>query len=135
MLFFIKHSRFNFIYHFVRCCNNFIWFITITGIIETSTSFKKFYAWGLFWVNPNIKRNIHFRFLSIWFNRLRNKLLTNYLRNRGNDLVTVQISALSVIICQLFHSAICCAETVPHNSKKMYSVKRLFIVFFVFRGC
>lgn len=32
-----------------------------------------------------------FRFFSDWLNRLKNKLLANYLRNRGNDLETVQI--------------------------------------------
>ena len=36
----------------------------------------------------------YFRFSSVRFNRLRNKLLANYLRNRGNDLATVQISAI-----------------------------------------
>ena len=38
----------------------------------------------------------YFRFLSVWLNQLRNKLLTNYLRNRGNDLATVRISAFCV---------------------------------------
>jgi hypothetical protein len=42
---------------------------------------------------------------------------------------------LSVIVCKSLHSTICCAETVPHNSKKMYSANILFIVFFVFQGC
>ena len=38
----------------------------------------------------------YFRFLSVWLNRLKNKLLTEYLRNRGNDLATVRISAFCV---------------------------------------
>ena len=36
----------------------------------------------------------HFRFSSVGFNRLKNKLLAEYLRNRGNELATVQISAI-----------------------------------------
>ena len=39
---------------------------------------------------------IYFRFFSVWLNRLRNKLLANYLRNRGNDLATVRISVFCV---------------------------------------
>ncbi len=38
----------------------------------------------------------YFRFLSVWLNQLINKLLTNYLINRGNDLATVRISAFCV---------------------------------------
>ena len=38
----------------------------------------------------------YFRFFSVWLNRLRNKLLANYLRNRGNDLATVRISVFCV---------------------------------------
>ena len=38
----------------------------------------------------------YFRFLSVRLNRLKNKLLANYLRNRGNDLATVRISAFCV---------------------------------------
>nr|DAO28556.1 MAG TPA: hypothetical protein [Caudoviricetes sp.] len=32
---------------------------------------------------------------------MRNKLLANYLRNRGNDLATVRISAFCVVCCQI----------------------------------
>ena len=39
---------------------------------------------------------MYFRFLSVRLNRLKNKLLANYLRNRGNDLATVRISAFCV---------------------------------------
>ena len=38
----------------------------------------------------------YFRFLSVRLNRLKNKLLANYLRNRGNDLATVRISAFYI---------------------------------------
>lgn len=41
---------------------------------------------------------IYFRFLSVRLNRLKNKLLANYLRNRGNDLATVRNSAFCVAI-------------------------------------
>ena len=36
----------------------------------------------------------YFRFLSVRLNRLKNKLLANYLGNRGNDLATVQFSVI-----------------------------------------
>ncbi len=42
--------------------------------------------------------NAYFRFLSVRLNRLKNKLLANYLRNRGNDLATVRNSAFCVAI-------------------------------------
>ena len=42
--------------------------------------------------------SIYFRFLSVRLNRLKNKLLANYLRNRGNDLATVRNSAFCVAI-------------------------------------
>ena len=41
---------------------------------------------------------LYFRFLSVRLNRLKNKLLANYLRNRGNDLATVRNSAFCVAI-------------------------------------
>ena len=41
---------------------------------------------------------IYFIFLSVRLNRLKNKLLANYLRNRGNDLATVRNSAFCVAI-------------------------------------
>lgn len=44
------------------------------------------------------KSIIYFRFLSVRLNRLKNKLLANYLRNRGNDLATVRNSAFCVAI-------------------------------------
>ena len=40
----------------------------------------------------------YFIFLSVRLNRLKNKLLANYLRNRGNDLATVRNSAFCVAI-------------------------------------
>ena len=36
----------------------------------------------------------YFRFLSVWLNRLKNKLLANYLRSSGNELAIVRISAI-----------------------------------------
>ena len=44
------------------------------------------------------KVGFYFRFLSVRLNRLKNKLLANYLRNRGNDLATVRNSAFCVAI-------------------------------------
>ena len=45
-----------------------------------------------------IRALTYFRFLSVRLNRLKNKLLANYLRNRGNDLATVRNSAFCVAI-------------------------------------
>ena len=45
-----------------------------------------------------LSRYSYFRFLSVRLNRLKNKLLANYLRNRGNDLATVRNSAFCVAI-------------------------------------
>lgn len=36
----------------------------------------------------------YFRFSTVWLNQLYNKLLANYLRNSGNELVTVRISVI-----------------------------------------
>lgn len=44
------------------------------------------------------RRKNYFIFLSVRLNRLKNKLLANYLRNRGNDLATVRNSAFCVAI-------------------------------------
>ena len=38
----------------------------------------------------------YFRFSSVRLNRLRNKLLANYLKSGGNELATVRISAFCV---------------------------------------
>lgn len=34
----------------------------------------------------------YFRFLTVWYNHLRNKHLTKYLRSYGNELATVRFS-------------------------------------------
>ena len=39
---------------------------------------------------------LYFRFSLVRLNQLKNKLLANYLRNRGNDLATVRISVFCV---------------------------------------
>ena len=60
----------------------------------------------VFLINGNLNQknvfmkntNSYFRFLSVRLNRLKNKLLANYLRNRGNDLATVRNSAFCVAI-------------------------------------
>ena len=44
----------------------------------------------------NISISIYFRFSAARYNHLKNKLLANYLKNRGNDLATIQISAFCV---------------------------------------
>ena len=41
-------------------------------------------------------KNKYFRFSSVRLNRLRNKLLANYLKSGGNELATVRISAFCV---------------------------------------
>ena len=54
----------------------------------TATGLPKFHSYDM----------AYFRFLSVRLNRLKNKLLANYLRNRGNDLATVRNSAFCVAI-------------------------------------
>lgn len=43
-----------------------------------------------------VNGKIYFRFSSVRLNRLRNKLLANYLKSGGNELATVRISAFCV---------------------------------------
>lgn len=50
------------------------------------------------WAIGSLEGISYFRFLSVRLNRLKNKLLANYLRNRGNDLATVRNSAFCVAI-------------------------------------
>ena len=45
---------------------------------------------------PNYVRKFYFKFFSVWFNQLKNKLLVNYLRSSGNELTTVRISPFYV---------------------------------------
>ena len=82
---------------------------TIDGnITETGTAEIYILSEGLFNLNNSslakysFKSNKlvknYFRFLSVRLNRLKNKLLANYLRNRGNDLATVRNSAFCVAI-------------------------------------
>ena len=54
--------------------------------------------------------SFYFRFLSIIFNQLRNKLLANYLRNGSNDLATVRISAFCVAM--LSNNSFFCKENI-----------------------
>lgn len=47
-------------------------------------------------ITPGGAHNFYFRFSSVRLNRLRNKLLANYLKSSGNELATVRISAFCV---------------------------------------
>ena len=58
---------------------------------------NSFFRW-IIKLNTEICLYYYFRFLSVRLNRLKNKLLANYLRNRGNDLATVRNSAFCVAI-------------------------------------
>lgn len=50
-----------------------------------------------FWLGPEGGPfSLYFRFSSVRLNRLRNKLLANYLKSGGNELATVRISAFCV---------------------------------------
>ena len=46
--------------------------------------------------DEGIDNGVYFRFSSVRLNRLRNKLLANYLKSGGNELATVRISAFCV---------------------------------------
>ena len=77
------------------------WFNLATRSKKWHGKYYKKNMFGCFYVyNDGITRisddKLYFRFFSVWLNRLRNKLLANYLRNRGNDLATVRISAFFV---------------------------------------
>ena len=63
---------------------------------------------------PGTCHPIYFRFLSIIFNQLRNKLLANYLRNGSNDLATVRISAFCVAM--LSNNSFFCKENIFFES-------------------
>ena len=69
--------------------------------------------------------NFYFRFLSVWLNRLKNKLLANYLRNRGNDLATVRISAFCVAM--LSNNSLMCKDTNFLKNRKCVWMFFLFI--------
>ena len=45
--------------------------------------------------------NSYFRFFSAWLNRLRNKLLANYLRNRSNYLELYKYQRFALLFCQI----------------------------------
>ena len=56
-------------------------------------------AWANMKLKTAMKQRIvkfYFRFSSVRLNRLRNKLLANYLKSGGNELATVRISAFCV---------------------------------------
>ena len=67
---------------------------------------------------------IYFRFLSVRLNRLKNKLLANYLRNRGNDLATVRNSAFCVAI--LSNNSFICKYNI-FSRKYELSVEILYL--------
>ncbi|RGQ87918.1 hypothetical protein DWY73_22735 [Bacteroides fragilis] len=61
-----------------------------------------FFPYSSYWVRQQdalkciLKVRMYFRFSSVRLNRLRNKLLANYLKSGGNELATVRISAFCV---------------------------------------
>ena len=59
---------------------------------------------------------LYFRFSLVRLNQLKNKLLANYLRNRGNDLATVRISAFCVAML-LNNSFISKNDSFPRKYK------------------
>lgn len=52
------------------------------------------YYQGKFYVYFGTPDEGYFRFSTVCLNQLYNKLLANYLRNSGNELVTVRISVI-----------------------------------------
>lgn len=42
---------------------------------------------------PSVLAETYFRFSTVWHNHLRNKHLTEHLRNNSNELATVRFSA------------------------------------------
>ena len=74
--------------------------------MNTDNTFKQFYkvveeAYPVVCLpitanEEGIDNGVYFRFSSVRLNRLRNKLLANYLRSSGNEFATVRISAFCV---------------------------------------
>ncbi len=56
-----------------------------------SVEYIRKYFWYL--IIKNNFESIYFRFSTAWYNRLRNKHLTEYLRSNSNELATVRFSA------------------------------------------
>ena len=62
-------------------------------LIFNSQKISSFISWMIY---PILVVLLYFRFSSVRLNRLRNKLLANYLKSGGNELATVRISAFCV---------------------------------------
>ena len=91
--------------------------------------YKKWDSFNLELISRSFDENdspySYFRFLSVWLNRLKNKLLANYLRNRGNDLATVRISAFCVAM--LSNNSLMCKDTNFLKNRKCVWMFFLFI--------
>ena len=92
-------------YGMIACCKYGVYYKNIPSNLAEALkklTFKpkviKFTDNGLYLITDGESQNYYFRFLSVRLNRLKNKLLANYLRNRGNDLATVRNSAFCVAI-------------------------------------
>ena len=110
-------------YGMIACCKNGVYYKNIPSNLAEALkklTFKpkviKFTDNGLYLITDGESQNYYFRFLSVWPNRLKNKLLANYLRNRGNDLATVRISAFCVAML-LNNSFICKNDSFPRKYK------------------
>ena len=87
----------------IACCKNGVYNKNIPYNLAEALkklTFKpkviKFTDNGLYLITDGESQNYYFRFSSVRLNRLRNKLLANYLKSGGNELATVRISAFCV---------------------------------------
>ena len=90
-------------YGMIACCKNGVYYKNIPSNLAEALkklTFKpkviKFTDNGLYLITDGESQNYYFRFSSVRLNRLRNKLLANYLKSGGNELATVRISAFCV---------------------------------------
>ena len=60
--------------------------------------FCNFVAWLFHVLLPVCPFQTYFRFSTVWLNQLKNIFLTEYLKNRDNDLTTVWISAFCIVM-------------------------------------
>ena len=73
----------------------------------------------------------YFRFSSVRLNRLRNKLLANYLKSGGNELATVRISAFCVAM--LSNNSFICKYSIFFRKYELSTVIFTSIIKKLFR--
>lgn len=87
LLLFVFYSSISWNIHNTVCSCSCPWLYPLVGDTSNKRQIGKYSTRA--WFNLS-------QFLSVWLNRLMNRLLANYLRNKNNDLATVHILAFNV---------------------------------------